>query len=662
MNQEVSVAATSPSRNWAGAWGDRRKRRWMLVTATLACLFLWLIFTAPLSKSLQPIAAPSLTLVSAEGEPIARRGAIVAEPIELTDLPPHVWQAFVAVEDRRFYGHPGIDPIGITRALINNIRAGKVQEGGSTITQQLAKLAFLDSRRSPDRKLQEMLIAVWMEFWLSKNDILGRYLSSAYFGDNVYGLRAAARHYFGVEPENLSVSEAAMLAGSVKAPSKLNPHVDLAAARERARIVINAMVDVNVLDQAEAGRLPPATPERRKDETLPTGTYFADWVFAEARKRTEERRGSQKVRTTLEAPLQRLAARAIGRARIGDAQIGLVALRPDGRVVAMVGGRSYSESPYNRVTQAVRQPGSTFKLFVYFAALRAGMTPETLIEDAPISIDDWKPQNSDGKYRGLITLRQAFAVSSNVAAVRLSEKVGRGDVISAARALGVRSELKPNPSIALGTSGLTLLELTAAYAAVASGTYPVTPHGLPRAKQGWLERWFSKPKRLEKDLHLGLLDLLHSAVDRGTGQAARLSRATFGKTGTTQDNRDALFIGFSQDLITGVWIGNDDNRPLTSGVSGGTTAARIWRAFMQEAISRGLAGKNNGRWANPSPVPAAAAGGADGDRSRKKPKPQKTRREKDEEEAREEQAEREEEAREERAERQEERQEDEWDD
>jgi penicillin-binding protein 1A len=572
---------------------DRRRARLAkaAIIAMPLLLLLWLAITAPLSKSLQPIAAPSITLVTADGEPIARRGANIMAPVTVADLPDHVPEAFLAIEDRRFYAHIGIDPWGIARAMWRNMIAGSVVEGGSTISQQLAKLSFLTSERTAGRKLQEALIALWLELWLPKEEILGRYLSNVYFGDNVYGLRAAAHHYFSREPEELTTAQAAMLAGLVKAPSRLAPTGNLKGARERAEVVIGAMVDAGMLTADEAEELRPARLKVAKSRDLPTGTYFADWVLPEARGRVLDLYGARVVETTLESDLQRLAQRAIRQAGLGSAQVALVAMHPDGRVVAMVGGKDYAKSPFNRVTQARRQPGSAFKLFVYIAALRAGMTPDTPISDTPLSIGTWSPNNYRNQYRGQIDLRQAFAVSSNVAAVRLSEQVGRAEVIRAARDLGVKSPLTEHPSLALGTSSITLLELTAAYAAVAGNRFPVTPHGLPPLEQNWLQRLWSNRSSFgwgrssfdEATTWPMLLDLLSAAANEGTGRGAALQVRTFGKTGTTQNNRDAVFIGFAGDLVTGVWIGHDDNRPLP-GVAGGGLPARIWRDFMAAAL------------------------------------------------------------------------------
>ncbi len=551
----------------------------MLVT------LLWLIVTAPLSRALEPLDDPAMLLVSAEGKPIARRGAIKDRPVTIPELDPLTPAAFIAIEDRRFRRHWGVDPRAIGRAMVANAQAGGVRQGGSTITQQLAKTSFLSSDRSLKRKAQEVIIAFWLEAWLTKDEILSRYMSSVYFGDGVYGLRAAARHYFGRSPEDLNLGQSAMLAGMVQAPSRLAPTRNLGLARKRSKLVLEAMADTGVISPARARGAKLARPVAQGAK-VPTGTYFADWVAPAAQKAFEADFGQVRVPTTLDADLQRLAVRAVANASIGDAQAALVAMRPDGRVVAMVGGRSYKKSPFNRATQARRQPGSAFKLFVYLAAMRAGYRPDDIIEDAPITVDGWSPANVDGVYRGPITLREAFRRSSNAAAVRLSERVGRQNVLRAARELGISSPLPDGPSVALGTAGVSLIELTGAYAAIASGRYPVAPRGLPLIESdAGLSAFFERGGSLDRNRDWApMLDLLWAAANEGTGRRAALSVPTFGKTGTTQNNRDALFVGFAGNLVVGVWVGNDDDKSLGR-MTGGTAPARLWRNFMASALA-----------------------------------------------------------------------------
>jgi penicillin-binding protein 1A len=568
-----------------------RRRRWPIVLYCVSGLILltlvWLIVTAPLSRALQPLDDPALLLLSDDGQPIARRGAIKEAPVEAEKLNALTPAAFVAIEDRRFYSHWGVDPRGIGRAMLANMRGGGVRQGGSTITQQLAKTSFLSSDRTIKRKAQEVIIAFWLEAWLTKQEILSRYLSSVYFGDGVYGLRAAAHHYFRRDPEDLSLAQSAMLAGMVQAPSRLAPTHNLKLAQDRSKLVLGAMADTGAISRTRARSARLARPVGAQSK-IPTGTYFADWVTPYAQKAFDSDFGQVKVTTTLDRTLQRLAARAVARGRVGDGQAALVAMRPDGRVVAMVGGKSYKDSPFNRVTQARRQPGSAFKLFVYLAALRAGWTPDSMIEDEPITIGAWTPVNSDRVYRGRIALREAFARSSNAASVRLAEAVGRTNVIRAARDLGVTTPLPNNPSIALGSAGMSLLELTGAYAAVASGRYPILARGLPQqAPEEGLSAFFQRgggsylePARDRAQM----LDLLYAAANNGTGRRAALAVPTFGKTGTSQENRDALFVGFAGNLVVGVWVGRDDNKSLGK-ISGGTVPAEIWRNFMVAALS-----------------------------------------------------------------------------
>ena len=573
---EKDAAAAAPAQTLApdapkapSPWPTRmlwaKRGLWAALLLFLAT-FVWLAFTAPLSKSLEPIAPPELTLLASDGQPIARNGANIDAPVKAVELPDHVKQAFIAIEDRRFYSHWGVDPRGVARAFVNNMGEGGTQ-GGSTITQQLAKITFLTPERSLSRKAREMLIAFWLETWLTKDEILERYLSNVYFGDNAYGLRAASLHFFHRRPERLTLSQAAMLAGMA-----------------RAERVLQAMAAAGFISEAEAKAAPPARLDVRPEPGPPTGTYFADWAIAQARAQAEDAYGQGEIKTTLDARLQRIARNVVARAPLGEAQVALVAMRPNGEVVAMIGGKSYKQSTFNRATQARRQPGSTFKLFVYLAAMRAGMTPETTISDTPFTQGAYRPKNADGSYRGEISLKQAFAKSSNVAAVRLYEKLGDKAVLQAARDLGIRSPLAADPSLALGTSGLTLLELTSAYAAIAANSYPVDPHALPKDAPGILARLWSPQRSLGGKVHQGMLDLLSAPINGGTARAANLAVAAYGKTGTTQDNRDALFVGFAGDLVVGVWIGRDDNQPLR-GIHGGGLPARIWRDFMTQAVA-----------------------------------------------------------------------------
>ncbi|MCJ2177848.1 transglycosylase domain-containing protein [Novosphingobium album (ex Hu et al. 2023)] len=557
----------------------------------------WLAVTAPLSKSLQPVSPPQITLLAADGTPIARNGAIVEAPVEIAKLPEHVPQAFLAIEDRRFYSHWGIDPRGMARALWTNMTTGRTQ-GGSTITQQLAKFTFLSADRTLGRKAREMLIAFWLEAWLTKDEILQRYLSNAYFGDNTYGLRAASLHYFHRQPEKLSLAQSAMLAGLMKAPSSLAPSKHYDRAEQRMRVVLHAMVEAGYLtaQQAAAVRAPRLDVRNRAD--LPTGTYFADWALSQARALDADSYAKMTYTTTLDARLQAAAYRAVAHAGLGKAQVALVAMHPNGEVVAMVGGKDYAASPFNRATQAQRQPGSTFKLFVYLAALREGMKPADTIENTPFTTGSYRPENSGGNYSPAITLEDAFAYSSNVAAVRLLSKVGDTAVLDLARSLGVTSPLpKGDPSMALGTATMNLMELTAAYAGVAGNRFPVKPTAFPAEREGWFDGLLGRKHSLSTRVHADIQKLLRATVNRGTGRAAILQAPNYGKTGTSQENRDALFVGYAGNLVVGVWVGNDDNSPL-KGVHGGGIPARIWADFMKAALGE-----------RPEPRPSPDSGG-----------------------------------------------------
>lgn len=564
-------------------WLGRRKRWWAVrfVAAMLAvfiALVAWLAITAPLSRSLEPIAPPELTLLAADGTPIARNGAIVDKPVTVADLPPHVIEPFLAIEDRRFYSHWGVDPRGVARAVFTGVG------GGSTITQQLAKFTFLTPERSLSRKAREALIAFWLESWLTKDEILERYLSNAYFGDNTYGLRAASLHYFYRHPEKLKPEQAAMLAGLLQAPSRYAPTRNFGRAKQRMELVVQSMVAAGYLTEAEAAAMPVPQIDSRRRNSLPTGTYFADWALPEARGLADSGYASQTLTTTLDSRLQGIARRVVGRASLGKAQVALIAMRPNGEVVAMIGGKDYGQSPFNRATQARRQPGSTFKLFVYLAALRSGMSPEGLVSNAEITTGSYRPRNARGNYSESLTLEDAFAQSSNVAAVRLLDQLGSDAVIDTARDLGVTSPLaKGDPSLALGTSTMTLMELTAAYAGIAANDFPVEPHAFKREEDGWFDWLWNGRSSLSSRNHGNMEQLLRSAINRGTGRAAVLRGPNFGKTGTSQDYRDALFVGYAGDLVVGVWIGNDDNSPL-NGVTGGGLPAQIWRSFMSEAL------------------------------------------------------------------------------
>jgi penicillin-binding protein 1A len=581
----------------------------------VVALLVWLGASLPISRALEPLPNRALILLDSQGQPFARRGAYKEPPVVIKALPNYVPAAFTSIEDRRFYHHIGIDFRGMARAAWVNHRAHRTVQGGSTITQQLAKNAFLKPERSLRRKGQEAMIALWLELRLSKDEILSRYLSSIYFGDGVYGLGAAARHYFGKPPEQLSIGEAAMLAGIVKAPVDLDPvdHADKAGAR--ARLVLDAMVETKTImpeQAAAAGHVVVRT--TRAD--LPVGGYFADWISPQVKSAFNgPGYGEVRVPTTLDSRLQRIVERAVaremkgaGKARAG--QVAVVAMRPDGQVVAMLGGTNYRQSPFNRAVQAKRQPGSAFKLFVYLAALRDGATPDNLVVGDKVTIGGWTPSNYEGEGGRDLTLRDAFAQSNNIIAARVYQQAGGEAVVRAARDLGITAPLREDDAtLALGTAETNLLELTGAYASVASGQMPTAGYGRPRATPA-----LTKP--LEPALRAALLDMMGAVIQEGTGRAARLGQKAYGKTGTTQDYRDALFVGFTGDLVVGVWVGNDDHSPMNR-VVGGDIPARIWRDVMTSGLKAGLVTRDSAPVSRLQSEPAADP---DADRPRHVPK------------------------------------------
>ncbi len=531
-----------------------------------------------------------ITLLDQAGVAFASFGDRYGDYLELRQMSPWLPKAVVAIEDRRFYRHPGIDPIGLARALVQNVRAGHVVQGGSTISQQLAKLAFLSPERSLARKAKEALYTLWIEARFSKHEILEAYLNRVYLGSGAYGVDAAARRYFAKPASELSLAEAAMLAGVIKAPSYFAPTRDLALARKRAAVVVNSMVEQGLAsrEQATAALARPATlaaPRIQADSG-----YFADWVAAESRLYADPGQPRLEVRTTFDPKLQQAAEAAVASvfARTGAkvGQAALVAMTPDGRLRAMLGGRGYAQSQFNRATQAERQPGSAFKLFVYLAALEAGLRPEDQISAAPVAVDGWRPRNDDDAYPQAITLTDAFAHSVNTAAVRLGEKVGHKAVIKMAGRLGITSNLRDDPSLALGSSEVRLLELTGAYASIANAGRLVWPEAILTIEgEGGQVLYRRRPVDepvLEPSVVREMRAMLETTLLRGTGRQASLRRFVAGKTGTSSDNRDAWFIGFTDDLVAGVWVGNDDGRPMP-GISGGGLPALIFRDFILRA-------------------------------------------------------------------------------
>ncbi|MDQ4061976.1 MAG: PBP1A family penicillin-binding protein [Pseudomonadota bacterium] len=534
----------------------------------------------------------ALVLESDKGEVFATRGVFKGEKLTAAELPPHLAGAVIAIEDRRFYEHPGVDLQGMARAAWRNWQAGGTREGGSTITQQLVRMMYLSPDRTLRRKVQEALLSLWLERHLSKEEILVRYLNTAYFGAGVYGVDAAAKRYFGKKAKELTLSESAMLAGLVRAPSQLAPNRNIEGARKRAALVLHTMVETQAItrEQADAARAQPAS-LRLPPETPPGSNYFVDLVGQDVKRLLGAVPSDLTLRTTLNPDLQELAEAVVakrldleGRAKKAG-QAALVAMAYDGAILALVGGRDYEQSQFNRVTQARRQPGSLFKLFVYLTALNQGFTPQTTVVDRPVQIGEWEPQNANGRFRGSMPLRTAFANSVNTVAVQLADTVGLQNVIATARRLGVQSELPAVPSLALGSVEVTLFEMTRAFAAVAANRPSLEPYTIRSVRSGD-QTLYSRPaadnQAGEVAGRAAMVDLLTAVVREGTGKAARLPVPVAGKTGTTQEHRDAWFIAFTPDLIVGVWVGNDDSTPMNK-VTGGDMPATIWRDFVAQA-------------------------------------------------------------------------------
>ncbi len=582
----------------------RSLRRW-LVYGVLALgiiwagLFLFLAPALPDAKDLREMRkTPGITVVAADGTILLRRGAFNGVFVPLSELPPHLSQAVLATEDRRFYKHFGMDVIGFGRALWVNIRAGRIVQGGSTITQQLAKNLYLTPERTIVRKLRELMLAIWLESRLTKDQILASYLNRVYLGSGTYGVEAAARKYFGKSARNVSLQEAAILAGLLKAPSRYAPTKDLKRSRARAAQVLQNMVEAGYLTQQaalSARRQPATTVKTRKGPNR--ARYFVDWVLDRLPDWASHAKDDLIVFTTLDPKLQRLAEASVTQAlqRYGKGrkveQAALVSFDADGAVKAMVGGRSYAQSQFNRAVQARRQPGSAFKPFVYLTAMENGMTPATRISDSPISINGWKPRNHGGEYRGEVTLKRALAESINTVAVKLSEQVGRDKVTETVRRLGVTSKLAGHPSMALGTSELSLFELTAAFIPFANAGYGAPPYAVVeiRARDGgviYRRADWAGDRVVDVQKVAAMNEMMAEVLRSGTGKAARLNgRPAAGKTGTTQSYRDGWFVGYTADYVTGVWLGNDDDRPMQR-VTGGQIPAHIWRQYMTDA-SRG---------------------------------------------------------------------------
>jgi penicillin-binding protein 1A len=651
---EPAEAASGPKPERASRPRKRRHRkrrgggRWTIgrVAYWGAVVGLWLVIAAfggavwvgarlPPIQSLEiPKRPPSIKIVDLQGHLLATRGDMGGAAVPLKDMPRYVPQAFVAIEDRRFYSHHGVDPIGIARAIVANILHRGVSQGGSTLTQQLAKNLFLTQERTLSRKVQEVGLALWLEHKYSKDQILDLYLNRVYFGAGAYGIEAAAQRYFSKPATKLTVAEAATLAGLVRSPSRLAPSRNPNGAEKRAQVVLAAMSDMKFItdNAAKLALMQPA------HAVKPPGTgsigYVADWVMDVLDDLVGRVDQDIVVETSIDPALQMAAETALteelskngGKAGVG--QGAMVALSPDGAVRALVGGRNYAESQFNRAVAAKRQPGSAFKPFVYLTAIERGLTPDTIREDKPIAVKGWKPENYSHEYFGPVTLTKALAMSLNTVSVRLTLEFGPTAVMRTAHRLGIASKLEPNASLALGTSEVSLLELVGAYASFASGGNAVSPHVIERVRVAGgkllYQRTGSSLGRIIDARYAGMMNtMMQETLLSGTARKAGLPGwQAAGKTGTSQDYRDAWFIGYTGHLVTGVWLGNDDSSP-TKRATGGGLPVEIWSRFMKTAHQGvpvvGLPGVGSlpltarlmppagGRFAPPAPVESSEA-------------------------------------------------------
>ncbi len=557
-----------------------------------------------------PARPPNVKIASTDGTVIANRGTTGGEAVPLEQMSPYIPQAVLAIEDRRFYSHFGIDPLGLARAMVTNLTTGRMVQGGSTLTQQLAKNLFLSPERTMERKVQEVLLAFWLEHKYTKDEILAMYLNRVFFGSNAYGVEAASRRYFGKSARDVNLGEAALLAGLLKAPSRLSPARDPEAAEERAQVVLGAMRDAGFVTDREITTAMSQPPTRAKSYWSGAEHYAADLVMDQVPKLVGDITEDLVVETTIDLDLEKKADEAITAVidaegeKLDASQAALVSIDGTGAIRALVGGRDYATSQFDRASKAKRQPGSAFKPFVYAAALEMGRSPQSVRNDAPVRIGKWTPENYDQKYRGEVTLADALANSLNTIAAQLVMEVGPNQVIKLAHRLGIESEMQANASIALGTSEVSLVELTSAYAPFMNGGYKATPHIIRRistaAGKVLYENTYDNPPRvLQPEIVVMMNGMMVGVMTHGTGKNARIAGwQAAGKSGTTQSFRDALFVGYTSNLTTGVWFGNDDGKSMKK-VTGGGLPAKAWSRYMTAAHA-GL-----------SPSPLFGLGGGD---------------------------------------------------
>jgi penicillin-binding protein 1A len=595
--QQPQQRRAPPPEPGSRAW--RWTRRILGWTGALALLLAIALGTAVYFAA-QNIPSYSALMSSQQGQTIVVRardgtelvalGPSYGEWLDDGEIPQIMKEAMVAVEDRRFYAHPGIDPLGLARAVLVALREDDRVEATSTITQQLARNIFLNSNRTYDRKLREAVLAMALEWRFSKEQILELYLNKVYFGGGAYGIDSASRRFFSHSARTLSTEEAAIIAGLVKAPSRYSPTADAEAAVGRGNVVLAQMVRYGAIQPGEADTIDLSTVRLKEEEGQNSVRYFTDWALPQLDLLLPHSDSFEPIEvwTTLDPALQRAASDAIRSHTPGAAQGALVSMDRDGAVLALVGGKDYVDSNFNRATAALRQPGSAWKLFVYLSALEAGYTPDDGVKDVPVTIDGWSPRNSGGSYAGDIDVRTAFAYSKNTVAAQLGNEVGFANVASMARRFGITTPIATNPAMVLGSSEVRVIDLTRAFAAVAAQGVSVEPYGIVRVTNSSGEVLYRHERSRSYQLvpeyvAAGITDLLQTAVATGTGRAAQIGRPVAGKTGTTSSNKDGWFVGFSSGITTGVWMGRDDARAVP-GLQGGTAPARAFAAYMRQAV------------------------------------------------------------------------------
>ncbi len=570
--------------------------RWLLIIFIWLVLFLsmavtWSLLNLPETESIQISRQPSITFLDKDGRIIASYGDIYGKSIKYQNLPDNLIDAVIVTEDKRFFKHNGVDLKGVLRAIYVNFREGRIVQGGSTITQQLAKNLFLSPERSFTRKLHELILSLWLELRFTKKQILSIYLNRVYLGSGTYGVQAASEKYFNKKVEDLNLYECAVIASLLKAPSRYNPIANKELSKERASLVLENMAKNKLISKNKVQEAKYNNQKNSKFTTPPKSTrYFIDWLLPRVKGYVGEINEDLIVRTTLDVKLQKIAEESLNKITTqypSADQSALVSLDLDGGVISMIGGRDYGDSQFNRVTQARRQPGSAFKLFVYLAGIENGYAPDDLITDSKININGWSPKNYKDIYLGEVSVKEAFSKSINTVAVKISEDVGREKVIRMAKLMGINSPILNSPSLALGTSEVNLLELTAAYDILANNGKGIFVHGIRSIENTEGKNLFTRKiqgpgKILNSNTVSIMTKMMEETIKNGTGKKAKINRPAAGKTGTSQSLRDAWFVGFTSSIVVGVWFGNDDDSPMEE-ITGGTAPAVLWSDFMKKA-------------------------------------------------------------------------------